>query len=490
MQVQARTGLSLNKICFICSVVSAVFSIQALAQSSSAISVFGPASSLPANRPQGTVYNSNVRVEAMSYPTAIPESPQLSRSLLTSVDFKMAKDTENSQSKMDVSGGLYEGAGGSFLAVREIYTSGIFNQGTTVGSVGRKVEHWSQLDNDWQLGFWQPKFNLDSLRPQDQGLTGFFFKQTYNEAEVLLFASPIFIPTMGPEIKEKNGSLVSESRWYRTPSNSFALRGQQTRLVYALDVPDYRELVLKPAWGTRISLGNLKHGLFASLNYGYKPINSLLLKYKTSLFLPEEDPQTGEVLIRPAVGYHEISGMDVGYGFGPGKIVLSYLQDRPNQQLPSDNWVQQQPNAMKGFGVHMDSDVRVPGFFSPVNLTAGYLRISGATIQDYDAEGNEQGAIFDTRTNFTNAAMFKALMTTMVAKKRLDTQLKYTREFDQVGSIINAELNYFPTNQFALILGADALGPDKVNSQNDRDTRFLNQYRSNDRVYGGLNYAF
>jgi hypothetical protein len=69
------------------------------------------------------------------------------------------------------------------------------------------------------------------------------------------------------------------------------------------------------------------------------------------------------------------------------------------------------------------------------------------------------------------------------------SSIKYLREFDQKGTLINSEFTYYPQTSIALILGADIIGVDD-SSETNKDGRFLNQFRANDRFYGGMSYVF
>ncbi|PIS10621.1 MAG: transposase [Bdellovibrio sp. CG10_big_fil_rev_8_21_14_0_10_47_8] len=429
-----------------------------------------------------------LRFEAMKYPTDIPDNPQLSQSLLMSSNLRAQFSGQKNRIGLDLTAGKYVDLGGSQFGVNEIYDSYQFNAGNEV-SAGRKIEFWSQLDQDWQLGMWQPKGLLDPLRPDDQGLTGVFYKHRQSRWELLMFGSAIFIPSMGPDVKEKNGSLVADSRWYRTPSSSFPLLNKDTKIVYSLDVPDMRELINRPGGGMRLRYGGDQDGLWTSVNAGYKPMNSLLLKYRKNLYLPEQDPQTGEVTVSPAVGYHRLIGGDLGYRHSSGNVALSYLQDQPEGKPADDPYVLQSPSPMRAYSVHADSALSMGWFDQPVGLALNYLRIDGGGIRDYDSLGQDSGAIYDQRFNYTNAASVRTDFSTLIWSKRLMSSLKYMREFDQKGTLINAEISLYPQKALAVILGADIIGVDDT-SDGNRDNRFLNQFRANDRVYGGMSYVF
>lgn len=429
------------------------------------------------------------RVEGMRYPKEVEGNSKLNQSLLASTKFKAGYQSSRLENQLDITAGKYLDLGGSTFIVSELYGSAHWRNKQSQVSLGRKIEFWSQVDQDWQLGLWQPKSLLDSLRPEDQGLTGVFYKHQYDQYEILAYASPVFIPTMGPEVKEKNGSLVSDSRWYRTPSQTFPLFGKDTSLVYDMDVPDIGRLVGHAGGGIRMKIGGQRDGFWSSFNLGYKPVNSLLLKYRAKLFLPEQDPQTGEVTISPEVGRHTIWGGDIGYRVGDSMFAISFLQDKPDSAVPDESWVLQNPQPLKAYSAHFESALSSGWFDTPVGLKLSYLKIDGGKIRDYDREGVEFGAIFEDRTNFRNAASARLDFSTAVGGKRLMTAFKFMREFEQRGSLMNTEVMYYPTRPIALVLGVDILGVDD-DSEANADTGFLNQFRANDRVYGGMSYVF
>jgi hypothetical protein len=268
------------------------------------------------------------------------------------------------------------------------------------------------------------------------------------------------------------------------------LNGTETKLVYDLDVPGISKLIRNPGAGARLSWGGDAPGLWASVNYGNKPMNALLLRYKRALVLPETDPLTGEVTVSPEVGYHEIFGADIGLRYGEtGKLALSYLEDRPKLTLPEDPWVQQQPRQLRSFGLHASQMFQTPMAQNPLKVSMMYLRVQTDAVLDYDSLGRDQGSLFEERTQFTRAAQFKFESQGVLYGKKYDSSLKYLREFDQKGSLWGAELKVYPNQDVGLFVGADILGVDDIEAD-PNDGRFLNQFRANDRVYGGLSYVF
>jgi hypothetical protein len=433
-----------------------------------------------------SVFAGTLRFEGDKYASEVDNNPKLNQSILVGANLNLDDRSSHWHNKMDITGEKYLDWGVSNYSVQELYTSYLWNNDRSQIAVGRKLEFWSQVDQDWQLGLWQPLATYDALRLQDQGLTGVFYKQKFDDFELLGFGSPIFIPTMGPEVQEKNGDLVYDNRWNRSPSSTFMLYQTATRIVYSLDSYDVGHLIQNPGAGMRLRMGGDREGLWTSANYGYKPINSITLQYEKSLDI---NSQTGDVTVGPNVAYHQIFGGDLGYKYSRGMVALSYLQDLPDPKKPTDDWVLQNPHGLQAYGVHADQSYDVVGFLNPVTVTLGYLKVIGGDFTDYDSSGTPQGAIFNQRMNFTNSALVRMDFVSFIAAKKLTTTVKFQRDFDQQGSLFHAELNYFPTKSVALLLGGDVLGVDN-DSVNNTDSGFLNQYRANDRIYGGMSYVF
>lgn len=450
-----------------------------------------------------TSFDGELRMEGLHYPKPISGKPQLSSNLLVSSKFQLKMENQHSYNGFDFSVGRDLDSQHSEFILRELYTAIPIKSVIETDSldhqsyvaIGRKIEFWSEVDSNWDLGIWQPYTSIDALRPQRQGLLGLFLRLQNEWLDFLAFATPYFVPTMGPEVKEKNGSLEADSRWYRSPSSSFPINGKETRLVYSLDVPEISKLVENPGRGFRLRLGE-EQGAWMSTSYGYKPINSLVLKYKSKLFLPEKDPNTGEITIQPDVLYHEVMGTDFGYQDTDWNFSVSYLHDRPYPGQADPGWVMQSPEGLSAQSIHLELNSEllaeldwVQKYFYSLKFSVDYLQVTGGRIHDFDSTGQETGAIFEQRLNFLNALQMKLKKDATLWGRSFQSQIKYLREYEQHGTLWGLEFQYFPKKQWALVVGADALGVDDDRDENT-DSRFLNQFRANDRVYGGVNYVF
>lgn len=449
-----------------------------------------------------------LELEAQAYGFEIPDRPQLSRSTLLKAGLTYESGRGDWGGKVDAFAGRYLDLKYSIFSVKEAYAS--FQSGEMnrnggalwTWALGRKREFWSAVDQNWDLGLWEPKYLEEPLRPVDQGISGLLVSyQNSNGFEWSAFASPIFVPTMNPSLSEKNGDLVSESRWTRPPSSSAELIGTNTRLVYDLKIPDISSLVAKPGAGTRLSLGkNQRRGFWISGNFARKPINALAIKYDYRLAVSSTAGSAGEglVSVSPTVNYHRLYGLDVGANYEAVKMSLSYLEDKPESALPKDDfssdgiarteWIQQAPQPLQVFGAHVEW--QAAGILrDPIALKLDYLKANSSSTRDLNSAGEDKGSLIPNRLFFTNALQMKAEVLVFPGAKPLSLSFRYLRELDQVGSIYSVSGKFFATRSMAIFSGLDILGPDDGSEQN-QDKRFLNSFRTNDRVYGGMSYVF
>ena len=453
----------------------------------------------PAQPVSGSQTHGDLKFEYTHYNVPLAGQPKLNQSSMIEADLKTEYKTELTRSRLDFTAGKFVDLNNSFFGIQELYTSVQFLGDHVTAALGRKIEFWSEVDQDWQLGLWEPKSNLiDSLRPVNQGLTGVFARAESGNFQLLAYGSTLFIPTIGPNVSEKDGALVSDSRWYTTPTGSGDVLNKNTRFVYSLNVPELRKLVSKPGAGVRLRYGGTQPGFWASANYARKPVNSLLIKYDYNLYLRATGAQA-EIDVAPVVAYHQLYGADVGWLFEKGMLSASYLRDDPQtddpiNELNSDgqpktDWIQQRPGHLKIAAAHAESSVRLPWILDPVGLNLDYIRATEESTRDYDSAGSARGSLIPYRMNFTNAASLRTNVSTVLFSHPLMTSFRYLREFDQKGSLWTLIAQYAPQKDWLLHMGVDILGVDDSSAEN-ADPHFLNQFRANDRAFGGLSYVF
>ncbi len=426
-----------------------------------------------------------LRFENIQYATSLPESPQLNQSNYLSAQFSSyatySKNT-NVQWGFDFTAGTFFKKNQSNYSIKEIYGSYSLSEDTKL-HLGRKVMDWSEMDSRWNLALWQPNYALDLLRPETQGLVGLFVEHQMGPSKLMLFGSSLFIPSIGPDVREEDGSLVSDSRWYRRPSSKFNFNSRINTISYNLDV-NLQELVGKTSLGASYQYGDKKDGVWFVGSTAYKPMNELVLRRQNFKSI------TTDVInakVSPDAAYHAIASTDIGFTEGRTKAFVSYIEDRPQEKRPTGEWVIQKALPLKAYSVNLDYEF--PSVFERhLKTRVGYLKIEGGGVVDIQADGStDDFTLFDERMRFKDSVLLQVQGPLVHFKEKpLVTQITYMHDFIQKGTLVGTEFQYYPTPAWGFIVGADVLGVENE----DGSSSFLNQYRANDRFYGGLNYVF
>ena len=138
----------------------------------SASSLFAPSASRPFFRKVQT--QGDLGFETTHYTSPWPENPRLQQSQLLSADLKLELQRENWSHQADVFAGSFVDWGVSQFGVQQL---GSARKGDIHSwAVGRWIRPWSEADQNWQLGLWEPRLSLDTLRPIRQGITGLFYE--------------------------------------------------------------------------------------------------------------------------------------------------------------------------------------------------------------------------------------------------------------------------------------------------------------------------
>lgn len=424
-----------------------------------------------------------VRFESLQYFTKLDEAPELTNSQFLSGRITATsydRDPFSLNWAADVSAGTFFSLKQSYYSVQELYVATPLSENTNL-SMGRKKYDWSEIDRIWALGVWHPRYAIDALRPEDQGLTGFFLDYKRGGIQVVGFASPMFIPTVGPDIREEDGQLRSDNRWFRPPSS----QAGKIDLTYKIETGDIWKLVQQESYALRVRLGEEESGPWIGVAGGRKPVNDLLFQ-RCLHCVPPSAP--AKFVVSPQVVHHDIYSTDIGYQFETWKISASYLEDHPDQYLPPFDFAVQNIMPVKMYSAQLDWNVREM-LGRPLQLQIGYLRTVGDEIVDIESNGQESDfTLFEDRFRFSNAALLKVIGEIMTIRARpLVTKVAYLREFDQRGSILGVEFQYQWNRTWSFLVGFDSLGVEKSSTTN---SGFISDYRANDRIYAGASYVF
>lgn len=425
-----------------------------------------------------------IRFENMDYLTMLPDAEKYNRQQYLSVRLGvtgLSYDTRWGYG-VDVQVGKYN-YGASNYSVQEAFLFYRLESFFKI-SVGRKKIEWSVLDNYWKTTIWQPKYAIDYLRPEGQGLTGAFFEYRRSDFQFVALTTPIYIPNMGVDIREEDGELRSDSRWFRQPSNKYDFNGRIKAVSYDLSFPETRNLISRPGVGFNVALGDRTRGFWANQSAGYKPVNELILKREGYVAAGEKNVK---VVVSPDVTYHSVLSADIGYSFPTLRVIGSYIEDNPKTKLPTDDWIIQDLEPMKGYSLMVENNIDY-SMIRDLKIQLGYLRIDGGAINDIDANSEKDSfTLFDERFFFYNSVLLKTEGKLFKLFNRdFTTKFSYLRDFNQRGSLVNTEFQFYPTQRWAVLVGGDFIS---VDTEND-SSAFLNQNRANDRVYAGVTYVF
>ena len=208
--------------------------------------------------------------------------------------------------------------------------------------VGRKLEHWSRLDEAWDLGIWQPRYRWDYLHPEKEGLLGASFGFESTQFQALLWASPFFVPERGAPINNQEGRMDSDSRWFVPPPHSIPLFGQSTSVNYHLNLPPLGELMSHSGWSAQLRWGKRGLGPWMTLSGADKPLNQLLLSSDAYLKISETQGVFADASIYPRVGWHRLAGGEAGWVARQWDAWISAHREWPRQEALRLDWTVQQ----------------------------------------------------------------------------------------------------------------------------------------------------
>ena len=467
-----------------------VFTVLILSQSvfaQSSTKVFDGLSAPKLTMPVSSATRASVfgqfRFENLQYMTTLKDSPSLTTSQflsgrVTAASYK--RDSFSLNWAADLSAGTFFSLKQSYYVVQELYASTPLDDRASL-SLGRKKYDWTEIDRIWSLGLWQPRYAIDALRPEDQGLTGLFFDYRSDKIQLLAFGSSLFIPTVGPDVREEDGTIKADNRWYRPPSR----QSGKISISYKLHTGDIRELVKQESYGLKFRVGDEDRGPWVAFAGGRKPVNDLLLE--RCLHCVQVNSQA-RFVVSPEVTHHQVFSSDLGYQFDSVKASVSYYEDHPETILPPADYAIQQFHPVKIYSAQVDWSVKE--FLSrPLQFQVAYMKSFGDKIQDIESNGhNSDITMFTYRYRFSNAGLVRVIgPLTNVYSRPLITKIGYTYDFDQKGSILGMEFQYQWNRTWSYLLGVDMLGSDDPKSTSDG---FINTYRANDRAYAGVSYVF
>ena len=351
---------------------------------------------------------------------------------------------------------------------------------------GRQYTRPSGADETFNLGLIHPYFTQDYLQYTPQGLVGFEYEFAQDQYSFLTGYYPIYIPNQEPLVKIEQGKALPQNRWSRRPPAQFVFNNQTKDINYSVNSYDMQKIVNNPTFRLASSYQ------FATTNpsqiqlgYKYGPLPQLVIDRETYADLDA----TGNVNFLPAVNYSNTFQFDYTLGINQWAVQLSALYDRPEQQNAKPGRSLQQLSPMDVQSVKVAYQLRSPDELNQ-SVYVAYALVNGGSVKDLNYDGSENIFTFTKyRQQYFKPFKVGAELSYYAFLARPQTsQIEWIYDQIQKGSVLSFQQRFEIIKALNLKLGMDILGVETGVQQND--DHFINKYKSNDRFYSGLNYAY
>ncbi|MCB0355378.1 MAG: hypothetical protein KDD40_00130 [Bdellovibrionales bacterium] len=348
--------------------------------------------------------------------------------------------------------------------------------------VGRKRKNWNQIDQTWALGLWEPSLKTDGFNFSREGLTGFYYDTKSGPWHLSLFASPIFLPDQGPQVKVEEGQIISKNRWFYNRVKSVQIGEIESPLQYNLHMPEISDIVQQNSVAWEVGWKQSQaEGLAMKLAFADKPINQLYIGVRPVHNVSVKNVNhISEIHLYPQVHKHRLYTGELSYKSKVLKLWLSANVDKPYEQKIDKVWISPP---------FVDENIYAIGGdwqWSNNQLGLSYLHRESEEFKNQSIFTSEDLSRLSDRYVFRQA--------TLVNFHRLDTfgkfgqvkfNLRWVHSVKSDADMLSArwEYNYF--HDWSWIFGGDLIG-----TKNENNNDFFAINRSNDRIYGGMSYVF
>lgn len=233
--------------------------------------------------------------------------------------------------QVDMNGYFAAGASNmSTLAVNEFYYQ------TDRFQIGRKRYTWSLLESKWHNGIIEPVNRARPLSPRQQGLTGFFWQNYFQNSTLNILLSPLFLPEFGPAYEIQEGEFVSSDPWFQKPPSKVKVFADQEPepIDYSILRPSESKVVLQKTLGIQFHAKpepRHLHDVYWSMAYLYKPNNQFAVAYDG--YKSSESVDRNRIDLEPHVFYHHVTALDFSYLYAKNEFGISALYDVPENNL-------------------------------------------------------------------------------------------------------------------------------------------------------------
>lgn len=352
-------------------------------------------------------------------------------------------------------------------------------------SIGQKQVPFSEMDRRWELGLWAPRKRIDPLRSEPMGLLGVFTEARSGVFRFSGYVSPLSLPETGVPSEVKDGNFVSPYPMFSAPSSEIELFNVPTPVRYTIEQPNTWSFLQRWNGGATLLAGNDSSGFFGRGSYAYQTIPQILVGFTGGL--GQGGPlREARVTLHPRRADHHLFGFEGGYAGERGRLIGSAAFERVIRDETPVSWnTQEIADQTKYFS--LAQDLRLWG----ENAEAGMAELMmfrrlGEDAQDRGPLLTGAGNLFDPRSPYSTAISARLHYGIPGMGDRFHFEHRWVRDLTGLSDMWSSQGTYRATAQIRIVAGFDFLRTLRP----DRTEDLISIYRAQDRMYGGVRYAF
>lgn len=347
----------------------------------------------------------------------------------------------------------------------------------TEWTLGRRVIGWSHLDEFWKLGITEPLWRWNPSQPELQGLSGSFLELNGARDKLVLFVSPLYIPSQSPSFNRYDGRLISSNPWFDPPFEFVQVNGEVIPLNYNIFYPQIGDVILQLSFGVKWE-NKFDENNLLRFSYLNKPKNDLVLLVDGVI---TTEP-VAIIEVHPEVARHQTVGFDWSHKINSNWTIngsalyefttnftaptnLTYPIFRDNTLIQIDVENKYDNESSYGFG----------GLYTP-----------SVSTETLGALSSSQSNLFAYRYHYTQAA--KVYWNQFWGScGQLQSQANATYSFATQTVFLSLKLDYKVDQNWSLFALTEVFG-----GSGDRPqvSDFIARYINHDHGYFGVRYVF
>lgn len=346
---------------------------------------------------------------------------------------------------------------------------------------GRRKFKWSRIDDDWSLGLWEPVFKSNPLNTSSQGLLGAFMDHRIGPFKMMLFASPLYLPSQGPNFQISNGAFVPGNPWFRKPPENFVFSSEVSKIDYQIERPKDSQIVFQTSVGGQFGV-DLTSQQQLQLTHIYKPMNDLGLAYNAIMDISKDK---AIVSINPQVMYHTLTSVEYLGEFENFELVGHFALDRPKNEsvVWSDNWTHP---------VYKDAQIISESIeyklFTNHRLGLKNMNILNGQVVEIGEWADSQRPSITTRYPFTQASEVYIKNNWKLGNREwIHSSLSYMWSVKNQFELLKWKLKYSVAKRWYLEMNMIFVDANELSVSNYNS---ISEYKNNDQVALGVVYVF